>query len=336
VTKPAALACGAALLLLPAAAPATPAPQQQLHVLAFTKTAAFRHDSIPAAVRAVRELGAANRIAVDTTEDAAAFVDARLARYDAVIFLLTSGDVLDDGQQAAFERYVQGGGGYVGVHSAADTEYDWPWYGELVGAAFRNHPRIQRAAIQVLAREASTVRLPRRWVRTDEWYGFKTSPSTRVRVLARLDESSYEPGESAMGDDHPIVWAHEVGKGRSWYTGGGHTSEAYAEPLFRSHLLGGILYAAGYPGPRVAALAVTSRSRRVTVAVRLKGCLRCAGRLRVRLAGTWRASSLRASENTLRATTGVLPVGRLRLELVLEDRASGVTATVSRTVTVRR
>ena len=335
MTKLAAFACGAALLLVPAAAPATEATQPRLRVLAFTKTAAFRHDSIPAAVRAVRELGAANGIAVDATEDGAAFADARLARYDAVIFLLTTGDVLDGAQQEAFERYVRGGGGYVGVHSAADTEYDWPWYGELVGTYFRSHPAVQRAAIDVLAREASTARLPRRWVRTDEWYSFRSSPGTRVRVLARLDESSYDPGVTAMGADHPIAWAHEVGKGRSWYTGGGHTSEAYAEPLFRAHLLGGILYAAGYGRPGFASLAVTPRSRRVSVDVRAKGCLRCAGRVRVRVGGRWRTTPLRAAGDRLRGTTGVLPRGRLRLEVALEDRATGLTATAARMVTVR-
>lgn len=335
VTKLATLACGAALLAVPSAAPAELARQPRLHVLAFTKTAAFRHDSIPAALGALRELGTTNGIAVDATEDGAVFTDARLARYDAVIFLLTTGDVLDDAQQRAFERYVSGGGGYAGIHSASDTEYDWPWYAELVGAYFRSHPAVQRAAIDVLAREASTVRLPRRWVRTDEWYGFASSPTARVRVLARLDESSYDPGGSAMGADHPIAWAHQVGKGRAWYTGGGHTSEAYAEPLFRAHLLGGILYAAGYGRPSFASVAVTSRSRRVIVAVRATGCLRCAGRVRVRVGGRWRATALRADSATLRATTGVLPSGRLRLEIALEEPATGLTKTTARTVTVR-
>ena len=171
-------------------------------------------------------------------------------------------------------------------------------------------------------------------MRTDEWYSFKSSPTTRVRVLARLDESSYDPGGSAMGSDHPIAWAHGVGKGRSWYTGGGHTSEAYAEPLFRAHLLGGILNATGYTGPRFASVAVTGRSGRVTVDVRASGCLRCAGRVRVRVSGRWRATALRATGNRLRATTGVLPRGRLRAEVTLEDRTTGVTATVTRTVTV--
>jgi type 1 glutamine amidotransferase len=332
VTKLAALACGAALLLVPSAAPAD---QPLVHVLAFTKTAAFRHDSIPAALRALRELGTANGIAVDATEDGSVFTDARLARYDAVIFLLTTGDVLDDSQQAAFERYVRGGGGYVGVHSAADTEYGWAWYGGLVGAYFRSHPSVQRAAVDVLARDASTARLPRRWVRTDEWYSFASSPRARVRVLARLDESSYDPGDGAMGADHPIAWAHEAGKGRAWYTAGGHTSEAYAEPLFRAHLLGGLLYAAGYGRPSFASVAVSSRSRRVVVAVRATGCLRCAGRVRVRVGGRWRATALRAGDGALRATTGVLPSGRLRLEIALEEPATGLTKTTARTITVR-
>ena len=160
-------------------------------------------------------------------------------------------------------------------------------------------------------------------------------PGTRVRVLARLDESSYDPGGTAMGADHPIAWAHEVGKGRSWYTGGGHTSEAYAEPLFRAHLLGGILYAAGYGRPRFASLAVTPRSRRVSVDLRATGCLRCAGRVRVRVGGRWRTTALRSAGDRLRGTTGVLPRGRLRLEVALEDRATGLTATAARMVTVR-
>jgi cytochrome c len=215
-----AAAVGVALL----AHPAGPA-QPSLRVLVFTKTAAYRHASIPDAVRAFRELGAANGFAVDATEDAGAFTDDNLRPYDVVAFVLTTGDVLDAGQQAAFERFVRAGGGYVGVHSAADTEYGWPWYGGLVGAYFRDHPKVQRAAIDVAARDASTARLPRRWTRTDEWYNFASDPSPRVRVLARLDERTYDPGAGAMGAAHPIAWAHDYDGGRAWYTGGGHTAE---------------------------------------------------------------------------------------------------------------
>jgi type 1 glutamine amidotransferase len=307
---------------------------QDSRVLVFSKTAGYRHSSIGVGLAAIRKLGQENGFAVDATEDAAAFTSKNLAKYRAVVFLNTTGDVLDAAQQDDFERYIQAGGGYLGIHAAADTEYDWPWYGELVGTYFRDHPPVQRAAIDVLAREASTARLPRRWVRTDEWYSFKSAPTARVQVLARLDESSYDPGAGAMGADHPIAWAHRVGRGRSWYTGGGHTAEAYAEPLFRAHLLGGILNAAGYAGPRFTSVAVAGRSRRVTVDVRAAGCLRCAGRVRVRAGGRWRATALRATGNRLRATTGLLPRGRLRVEVTLEDRATRVTATVTRTVTL--
>ena len=328
MAKVVAFACAAALLASSAAAaPAEP----RLRVLAFTKTAAYRHGSIPAAVRALRELGSANGIGVDATEDAGVFSDAGLRRYDVVAFVLTTGDVLGVEQQAAFERFVRAGGGFVGVHSAADTEYGWPWYGRLVGAYFRDHPPVQAAAVDVVPRTPSTGRLPRRWLRTDEWYNFASRPAASVEIVARLDETSYEPGGGAMGADHPIAWAHAYDGGRAWYTGGGHTSESYSEPLFRAHLLGGILTAAGYGTPRAATVAVTVRARRATVIVRALGCFRCAGRVRAGGATV----SLRAAGDSLRARTAVLPRGRVRLELVLEDRSTGLTTTSARVVRVR-
>ena len=127
------------------------APQQasEPRVLVFSKTAGFRHTSIPAGVRAIRELATRAGLAVDATEDSSAFTDTNLRRYAAVVFLLTTGDVLNPPQQAAFERYIRRGGGFAGVHSASDTEYDWPWYGRLVGAYFRSHPPIQQASVRV-------------------------------------------------------------------------------------------------------------------------------------------------------------------------------------------
>ena len=213
-------------------------------VLVFSKTQAFRHDSIPAGIQAIRQLGTANDFTVTATENAADFTDANLAQYEAVVFLMTTGDVLDATQQAAFERYVRTGGGYVGVHSASDTEYAWPWYGNLVGAYFSNHPAIQQATIKVADRaHPATAHLPQRWVRTDEWYSFRTNPRGRVHVLATLDESTYSGG--GMGARHPIAWYRRFDGGRSWYTALGHTTESYAEPRFRAHLLGGIRWAAG-------------------------------------------------------------------------------------------
>jgi glucose/arabinose dehydrogenase len=216
---------------------------EEATVLVFSKTAGFRHDSIPDGIKAIQELGAENHFGVEATEDAAAFTDANLKRFSAVVWLSTTGDVLDADQQAAFERYVKAGGGYVGVHAASDTEYDWPWYGELVGAYFKSHPSIQQADVKVEDRKhVSTKDLPETWPRTDEWYNYRDNPRSSVHVLASLDEKSYQPGADAMGD-HPIAWCHENAGGRSWYTGGGHTKESYADPAFRAHLAGGIRYA---------------------------------------------------------------------------------------------
>jgi type 1 glutamine amidotransferase len=215
-------------------------------VLVFSKTAAFRHDSIPDGIAAIRNLGEEHGFAVDATEDASVFEDARLAPYGAVVFLSTTGDILDGGQQAAFERYIAAGGGFVGVHSASDTEYDWPWYGGLVGVYIKSHSSVQPAAIAVSDRvHPSTRALPAIWRRSDEWYDFRENPRGRVHVLATIDESSYSGGQ--MGADHPIAWCRFYEGGRAWYTALGHTRESYTEPLFLRHLLGGIRFAAGFP-----------------------------------------------------------------------------------------
>jgi type 1 glutamine amidotransferase len=214
------------------------------NVLVFSKTAGFRHDSIPAGIQAIRELGTANGFGVTATEDASVFTASSLAGYKAVVFLSTTGDVLDATQQAAFESYVNGGGGYLGIHAAADTEYDWPWYGQLVGAWFKSHPAIQAANFVTEDRtNPATAHLPAVWNRTDELYNYRTNPRGQVHVLQTLDESSYTGGE--MGADHPITWCHPQGSGRAFYTGLGHTIESYSDNAFRTELVGGIRYAAG-------------------------------------------------------------------------------------------
>lgn len=238
----------AALALLPACAGSEPATAPEptagsYDVLVFSRTAGFRHDSIPAGLQAVRDLGAADSFVVTATEDAAQFTSANLARFEAVVFLNTTGDVLDAAQQSAFEAYVRGGGGFVGVHAAADTEHDWPFYGDLLGARFASHPAIQPATVRVHDRaHPATAHLPAAWPRTDEHYDFRTNPRATARVLATLDESTYSGGR--MGSDHPITWCKPVQDGRSFYTGLGHTEASYAEPAFRRLLLGGIRYAA--------------------------------------------------------------------------------------------
>ncbi|MER7665648.1 ThuA domain-containing protein [Streptomyces sp. NPDC096193] len=213
-------------------------------VLVFSKTAGFRHDSIPTGVAALKELGKSSNITVDATEEAGQFTTSNLARYDAVAFLSTTGDVLNADQQKAFENYVATGGGYMGIHAAADTEYDWKFYGGLVGAYFASHPQIQPATVRVEDHtHPSTEHLHEAWERTDEWYNYRTNPRDQARVLATLDETTYQGG--TMKGDHPIAWCQTYEGGRAFYTGGGHTKESYAEPAFKQHLLGGLRYASG-------------------------------------------------------------------------------------------
>ncbi|MEU4713664.1 ThuA domain-containing protein [Micromonospora purpureochromogenes] len=239
-------AATAVLAVLACTTPATPASAADApyDVLVFSRTAGFRHDSIAVGTQAIRDLGAANSFTVTATEDAAAFTTGNLAQYEAVVFLNTTGDVLNASQQTAFESYIGSGGGYVGVHAAADTEYGWSFYGNLVGAYFASHPAIQQANVKVENRaHPASAHLPQTWTRTDEWYNYQTNARSTARVLATLDESSYSGG--GMGADHPHSWCKTYSGGRAFYTGGGHTQASYAEPAFRAHLLGGIRYAAG-------------------------------------------------------------------------------------------
>jgi cytochrome c len=314
----AALLALAFVLLAPAAASAPPAAPR---ILVFTKTTGFRHASIPAAVQALTTLGAKNGFAVDATEDGGAFTDANLARYAAVVFLLTTGDVLDDTQQTAFEHYIRAGHGWVGIHSAADTEYDWAWYGGLVGAYFRDHPAIQPAVLDVAEPRDG---LPAKWMRTDEWYDFRSNPRASVHVLATIEESSYDGG--TMGTDHPIAWWHDYDGGRAWYTAGGHTDESWSEPLFLVHVLSGIEYAIG---PRIVSLNATVKTRRVLVAARYSGCLSCTGVLRVGKV----SAPLHVSGGLARGTSPPLPTGHARAEVVL--MSGGVRLTASRPVLIR-
>ncbi|WP_330455806.1 ThuA domain-containing protein [Streptomyces sp. NBC_00820] len=214
-------------------------------VLVYTRTTGYRHDSIPAGTAALRELGQAYGFAVEASEDPAVFTDASLAGRSAVVFLSTSGEVLTPDGQAALRRWTTDGGGFMGVHSAACTEYDWPYYGDLLGARFAGHPEFQPGTVLVEDRShPAMAHLPTRWDWNDEWYDFHGSPRSDVRVLAGIDESGYRGG--SMGADHPLVWCREFeGGGRSFYTALGHASDAYTDPAFRHHLLGGLRWTAG-------------------------------------------------------------------------------------------
>lgn len=214
-------------------------------ILVFSKTTGYQHKSIPEGIKAIQKLGFENGFMVDTTKNAGLFTDENLKSYSAIVFLSTTGNVLNSTQEAAFERYIQAGGGFVGIHAAADTEYDWGWYTKLVGAQFLSHPRgTPEASFIVKDKDfiANKHLKDNVWHRTDELYNYKKI-NPNVNIILTLDESSYEGGEN--GDFHPIAWYHDYDGGRAFYTGGGHTNESFEETDFIKHILGGIQYAIG-------------------------------------------------------------------------------------------
>ena len=230
-------------ILLIACTSATFTEPPKPKVLLMTKTNGFYHSSIPKGIAAVQKLGKENGFEVDATKDSTLFNDNNLKQYSAIIFLSTTGTIFNDDQKAAIQKFIRSGRGFVGVHAATDTEYDWPWYNKLVGAYFLSHPKQQVAKLLVKDRShPATKHLPEVWERKDEWYNFKNI-NPDIKVLITLDEKSYEGGKN--GDFHPMAWYHNFEGGRVFYTGIGHTDESYDEPLLLQHLLGGIKYAIG-------------------------------------------------------------------------------------------
>jgi uncharacterized protein len=219
-------------------------PKKEKKILVFSKTASYRHKSaIDAGKKFILELGMKNKFAVDTTEVSDMFTPENLKQYSAVVFLCTTGNVLNDDQQKAFEQFIQNGGGYLGIHSASDTEYDWPWFGELTGAYFKNHPRPQEAIFNIVdSNTIATAHLPKSWKRFDELYNFKWI-GTDLHVLITIDETSYTGGGN--GEDHPMAWYHEFDGGRGFYTALGHDNKSWEDPLYLQHVLGAIQYAMG-------------------------------------------------------------------------------------------
>lgn len=219
--------------------------QETPHVLVFSKTAGFRHDSIEKGAEAIQKLGLQHGFAVSHSEDSTLFTDEQLKQYKAIIFLSTTGDILNAAQKEAFVRFIQEGKGFVGIHAASDTEYNWPWYGKMVGGYFESHPEVQYADIHVHDHtHLATQHLPEIWHRKDEWYDFK-SMNPAVNILMTIDEESYRGGK--MGSFHPVSWYHEYDGGRAFYTALGHTKAAYEEADFLQHIVGGIAYAIGEP-----------------------------------------------------------------------------------------
>lgn len=241
-----------ALLILTSFALTPLAQAEQFKILVFTKTMGWHHESIHDGITAMRNLAKRHHFAMDWHEDAAVFEDERLKQYQAVIFLLTSGDILNEAQQGALERFIRSGKGYVGIHSASDTEYDWDWYTKMVGRTFHVHPEIQTAKIDVIDKNFPGLELmPKRFLWTEEWYEFGTERTKGLNYILAVDEKTYDPAAdwgkvkgTGMGKFHPVAWYHHYDGGRAFYTALGHQPATYSEPLFLAHVYGGIYWAA--------------------------------------------------------------------------------------------
>ncbi|KAK0193674.1 glycosyl-hydrolase [Armillaria mellea] len=231
----------------------TPAFGETARALVYTATAGFRHDSIPTALQALQARGSAVNLDFQNTEDKSVFTDQGMEGYDVVIFLSTTGEVLDDTGKTAFQNYLNNGGNFVGIHSASDTLNTTAFYGKELGAYFDYHPELQNATIVVLdASHPSTENLPTDWLVRDEMYNFKSDPrSVGAIVILTVDESSYTDDGARrfnQGEPHPIAWYQEHGAGvvsggtagRSFYTSLGHLNETWKDELFMNHILGGI------------------------------------------------------------------------------------------------
>lgn len=240
------------ILTAPRVSIALDLPKKQFNALLFTKTAGWHHKSIPAGVEAIQKLADDHFFNVVWHEESRYFNDEYLKNFDVIIFLATTGDILNEEQKAAMQRFIQSGKGFVGIHSASDTEYNWQWYTQLVGRSFIIHPPVQTAKLTVTDQTFPGLsQLPKEVLWTDEWYDFGPALSQNLKYLMTVDETSYDThsdwGEkkgNGMGDFHPIAWYQDYDGGRSFYTGLGHTKAVYNAPFMLTHLFGGIYWSA--------------------------------------------------------------------------------------------
>ena len=225
--------------------------QKQFKALLVTTTKCWHHESVHAGVLAIQQLGVRNFFDVTLLEDPNGITDRSMQQYQVVIFLNTTGDILDTAQQRVMERFIRSGKGFVGIHSASDTEYDWDWYTKMVGRMFVIHPTIQTAKLKVNDPKFPGLKDLDGKLWTDEWYEFSPEKTTGLNYILSVDESTYNPkvnwgakkGEG-MGQMHPIAWYHDYDGGRAFYTGLGHMPSIYSEKVFLDHLYAGIVYAA--------------------------------------------------------------------------------------------
>ena len=207
-------------------------------ILVITETEGWVHESIGSGLNLIEDIGNKNNFNVYYSDDSSVITYDNLKNINSIVFLNTTGNILSNKEQNVMEEFIRSGRGFLGVHSAADTEYDWDWYGNLVGAYFRSHPDVMPAKIITIENKI-TNHLDSEWNIEDEWYNLNYT-NENIKILLNLDESSYEGGDHP--DYHPITWYHEYDGGRSFYTGLGHTNEVYKDNRFIKLLEKGILY----------------------------------------------------------------------------------------------
>jgi type 1 glutamine amidotransferase len=228
------------------------AQKKQFSALLVTKTAGWHHESINEGVAAIKELAVRNFFDVQWHQDATTINDKYLENFQVIIFLNTTGDILKEDEQKAVEKFIQSGKGFVGIHSASDTEYGWEWYTKLVGRMFHIHPVIQTAKLRFTDKKFPGLQgFADGQLWTDEWYEFDPETTNNLNYILAVDESSYNPivqwGEKkgkGMGSFHPLSWYHDYDGGRSFYTALGHLPSVYSEPAFLNHIYAGIFWAA--------------------------------------------------------------------------------------------
>jgi cytochrome c len=215
----------------------------KINVLVFTKTEGYRHESIDAGVISLQKLAAENNFQIDFSEDSKVFNEFNLSKYNVIIFLNTIGNILNKDEEEAFKKFIQNKGGFVGIHSAIETEMDFKWYGELLGAYCQKPEKFQKVKVTITEKNhPSTKNLPYQWEVDDEWYIFNDRMADNIKVLAVVNKELNEDNKAIY---QPFCWYHEFNGSRCWYTSAGHKKENYSDPLFMKHILGGIKYTAG-------------------------------------------------------------------------------------------
>jgi type 1 glutamine amidotransferase len=225
-----------------------PAFEKPINVLIFSKTVGYRHESISSGLKMLYDQSKKQNWVITATENAGLLRDDFLAKFDVAVFLNPTGDAICDEGQAAFEKWMNSGKGLVGIHAAADCEYDWNYYDQLLGAHFKTHPPSQKATV-VFENYDHPAMAPFKGMKSyttyDEWYTFKENPRPNVNVLANLDESTikkFDNDNFRMGD-HPLIWWQEKNGIRSFYTGFGHTHEAFQDEKIIEHITNAINWA---------------------------------------------------------------------------------------------